>query len=389
VIGRLSAALAAAVPHRWAAALVHGTVLTPEGERDGAAPDSAEMSRLAEQVTPGIPWHGTAVLGGTAQTVLALASAEPAAAGCVLALAGATGTAGAELAQRLWEVAVARLKTIRSLDIAAPPLYLAAGRLAAGEHAKALTAAKDTYAATLMTILAALRSRRLHPDAARDLAISIASTAVIDLRATPGAGERSAGEAFASLAERLQTIARHGGIDLELAPPHDTGRLLPPAIADAARSVVRGCVLTMLEHTSPTRIRVGWEAAEADLRISVRADGDGALFPQALAEYRLRERLTGLGGDFSLDAVAGWGTTVTARLPLAPPPTPGTEALDALSPRELEVLAELASGQRNRDIAARLHITEHTAKFHIANILSKLGVQTRGQAAAFAREARL
>ena len=35
---------------------------------------------------------------------------------------------------------MARLKTIRSLDIAAPPLYLAAGRLAAGEHAKALTA---------------------------------------------------------------------------------------------------------------------------------------------------------------------------------------------------------------------------------------------------------
>src|SRR5262249_15602009 len=158
--------------------------------------------------------------------------------------------AGAELAQRLWEVAVARLKTIRSLDSAAPPLYLAAGRLAASEHAKALTAAKDTYAATLMTILAALRSRRLPPDAARDLAISIASPAVIDLRATPVAGERSVGEAFASLAERLQTIARHGGVDLELAPPHDVDRLLPPAIADAARSVVRGCVLTMLEHTS-------------------------------------------------------------------------------------------------------------------------------------------
>ncbi|MFC8665201.1 LuxR C-terminal-related transcriptional regulator [Streptomyces sp. NPDC057199] len=40
-------------------------------------------------------------------------------------------------------------------------------------------------------------------------------------------------------------------------------------------------------------------------------------------------------------------------------------------------------------MATRLHITEHTVKFHVANILSKLGVRTRGEAAATARTARL
>ena len=96
-------------------------------------------------------------------------------------------------------------------------------------------------------------------------------------------------------------------------------------MAAAARAVVHGCVLATLEHTSPRRIRVGWEVEEAGLRVTVRDDGDGALFPQALAEYRLRERLAALGGDFAVDAVPGWGNAITARFPLAlPPPRAGT-----------------------------------------------------------------
>jgi len=389
VFGRLSTALAHSLPHRWAAALVGGSVRTSDGERDSAPAQAAELARLAEQVTPGTPWHGTAMLGGTPQTVLAVASTEPAAAGCVLVLADIPDDAAGEVAQRLWEVAVVRLRMIMSLGAAAPPLYVAAGRLAAGEHAKALTAVKDTHRATLLAILAALRSRRLDDAAARQLAISIASTAVTDLRTAPISGEHTAGEAFASVAERLQAIARHIDVDIELAPPGDSERLLAPAIAEAARSVVRGCVLAMVEHTAPTRIRVGWEVTDVDLHVSVRANGDAALFPQALAEYRLRERLAALGGHFAMDAVSGWGTTVAAHLPLALPPTPGPDSLGVLSQRELDVLGELAHGRRNRDIADRLHITEHTAKFHVANILSKLGVRSRGEAAALAREMRL
>lgn len=63
--------------------------------------------------------------------------------------------------------------------------------------------------------------------------------------------------------------------------------------------------------------------------------------------------------------------------------------LRGLSDRELDVLTELARGRSNRDITARLHITEHTVKFHVANILSKLGVRSRGEAAAAARTAQL
>ena len=58
-----------------------------------------------------------------------------------------------------------------------------------------------------------------------------------------------------------------------------------------------------------------------------------------------------------------------------------------LTPRELEVLQLLAEGLPNKAIAGRLQITEHTAKYHVAAILAKLGAQTRTEAVA--RAARL
>lgn len=55
---------------------------------------------------------------------------------------------------------------------------------------------------------------------------------------------------------------------------------------------------------------------------------------------------------------------------------------EALSSRELEVLAMLAEGLGNKEIAARLKISEHTVKFHVGSILAKLPATTRGEAVA-------
>ena len=62
----------------------------------------------------------------------------------------------------------------------------------------------------------------------------------------------------------------------------------------------------------------------------------------------------------------------------APAPPPG--GADALTPREAEVLGLLAEGRTNKDIAARLGVSEHTAKFHVNAILGKLGAATRAEA---------
>jgi DNA-binding NarL/FixJ family response regulator len=55
---------------------------------------------------------------------------------------------------------------------------------------------------------------------------------------------------------------------------------------------------------------------------------------------------------------------------------------EVLTEREVEVLREVAGGNRNRDIAARLFISEETVKVHIKHIMEKLGATDRTQAVA-------
>ena len=60
--------------------------------------------------------------------------------------------------------------------------------------------------------------------------------------------------------------------------------------------------------------------------------------------------------------------------------------LDILTAREREVLEVLATGATNRDIADRLFISQKTVSVHVSNLMAKLGVPTRGAAAALARD---
>jgi len=60
------------------------------------------------------------------------------------------------------------------------------------------------------------------------------------------------------------------------------------------------------------------------------------------------------------------------------------ETPEALTEREAEVLKHLARGQANKQIARSLHIGEKTVKTHVRNILMKLGVRSRTQAALYA-----
>jgi DNA-binding NarL/FixJ family response regulator len=62
-------------------------------------------------------------------------------------------------------------------------------------------------------------------------------------------------------------------------------------------------------------------------------------------------------------------------------------AFPDLTPREREVLALVADGRTNRQIAQELFITDKTASVHVSNILGKLGASNRGEAAALAHKA--
>jgi DNA-binding NarL/FixJ family response regulator len=63
--------------------------------------------------------------------------------------------------------------------------------------------------------------------------------------------------------------------------------------------------------------------------------------------------------------------------------------VDPLTERELEVLALVGRGRSNKEIATELGITERTARTHVSNILGKLGLASRTQAALYAVERKL
>jgi NarL family two-component system response regulator YdfI len=73
---------------------------------------------------------------------------------------------------------------------------------------------------------------------------------------------------------------------------------------------------------------------------------------------------------------------VDAMVPAPTSASPLAELAEPLTPREREVLQMLAAGLANKEIAGRLNISDHTAKFHVGSILGKLGASSRAEAVA-------
>ena len=79
-------------------------------------------------------------------------------------------------------------------------------------------------------------------------------------------------------------------------------------------------------------------------------------------------------------AAAGLIAVPVEAVSLVMPASHNDAEAETLTPRELEALEMLAEGLSNKQIAARLNISEHTAKFHVNSILGKLHAGTRTEA---------
>src|SRR6266508_1374839 len=148
--------------------------------------------------------------------------------------------------------------------------------------------------------------------------------------------------------------------------------------------------------------RLQGRSDQARWQAAVDAFSYGNVYAVARCQWRLAEALAGAGDRERATAAARAAHATATRLGAAPLRTaledlarrgrldldcglPTQRRLAGLTPRELEVLRLLVEGRSNRQIAEQLFISGKTASVHVTNLLAKLGVHSRLEAAALAR----
>jgi len=116
---------------------------------------------------------------------------------------------------------------------------------------------------------------------------------------------------------------------------------------------------------------------EGKIRAVLEAGAAGYLLKDADADDVVHAIRAAQRGEVHLDPAAAKALTASMR-------APRRTAVAALTPREREVIVLIARGGTNRQIGKHLGVTERTARTHVSNILSKLGLASRTQAAMWA-----
>ncbi len=226
-----------------------------------------------------------------------------------------------------------------------------------------------------------------------------------------------AGDEAGAAAALAGVLAEDDGVATLFAHPHDAW----PLVALAARTVGAPAELLALGDTLPapspvdaayrtvftarlagsaarwTEAAAAWRALERPLEVAAAlidaAESHAAEGNRAAADADLREATeiaTRLGAQPLLAAAERLAerARLTTAHGVAAPKTQGgtTSGRHGLTPRELDVLRLVARGMSNRGLAAELFISANTAGVHVSRILTKLGVASRTEAAAFAHD---
>lgn len=143
--------------------------------------------------------------------------------------------------------------------------------------------------------------------------------------------------------------------------------------------------LQLLLQDTPQRAVVMLTVSEDadDLAMALRAGARGYLLKNIDAAFLVTAIQRAAAGESVMSEAMTTKLMQQFRAGAAAP-LPSDEA--RLTPREREILACLARGESNKEIARRLDLAESTVKIHVQNILKKLGLSSRVQAAVYAVE---
>ena len=214
---------------------------------------------------------------------------------------------------------------------------------------------------------------------------------------------------YLGLAPALETLALRTGRRYGLPVSIDLDDLeddVPPAVLLAAYRIAQEALDNAGQHAGAGRVGISLRQDREHLVLTVADDGQGFRVPSTVEGYVQQgqyglamesQRAADRSGRLEVSSVLGVGTQVRAWLPLhpasgsaskdGPDRSSRAEALiEPLTPREQEVLAGVSQGWTNKQIAARLGISDRTVQFHLGNVLGKLGVASRTEAAVLALE---
>jgi DNA-binding NarL/FixJ family response regulator len=185
-------------------------------------------------------------------------------------------------------------------------------------------------------------------------------------------------------------LSRHSGIAVVgeagtvAAALEETARLLPDVVLMDVRlpdgNGFDAC--RQIRKTHPeTRVLFLTSFADEEIVLeSIDAGGDGYLLKEIDEENLVRAIINVASGQSILDPAVTRRVLERVKNPEA---TLGKEKLEMLSPQERRVLALVAEGKTNKEIGVALGLSDKTVKNYLSNILEKLQLTRRSQAAAF------
>lgn len=149
----------------------------------------------------------------------------------------------------------------------------------------------------------------------------------------------------------------------------------------------REALKLILEDTPGCHVLMLTVSEEADdLLHTLRGGATGYLLKNIEADVLVNAIRMAAAGESVISPLM-MGKLLGPRSEPVPVPTPGGGAEgEKLTPREREILAFIARGQSNKEIARALELAESTVKIHVQSILKKLNLSSRVQAAVFAVE---
>lgn len=153
---------------------------------------------------------------------------------------------------------------------------------------------------------------------------------------------------------------------------------MPGSGLRAARAVAEACPVTKI-------VMLTFSEAEDDVLSALKAGAKGYILKGVTAGELKASLRAVCAGEVSMTPSLAAGllhdlTTKTKRTP------PDTNPLNELTPREQQILECVASGMSNKEVGRTLELTEKTVKHYMSNILQKLQVKNRVEAALLAQK---